>query len=59
MLVPLVQPQVFARLERLALARPASAIAAGLAVKLLAKADAKAATGLGDVPLDIAERELP
>jgi hypothetical protein len=58
MLVPLVQPQVFARLERIALARPASAIGAGLAVKLLTKGDARAAAALGDVPLDIAEREL-
>lgn len=62
MLVPLVQPQVFARLERIALARPATAIGAGVSVKLLAKGDpyarAKAWTTLGDVPLDIAEREL-
>lgn len=62
MLVPLVQPQFFARLERIALARPASAIGAGFAVKLMANGDpearAKAWTALGDVPLDIAEREL-
>lgn len=62
MLVPLVQPSVFARLERIALARPAAAIGMGVAVRLLAKGDpearAKAWSSLGDLPFDIAEREL-
>ena len=62
MLVPLVQPSIFARLERIALARPASAIGTGFAVSLLAKGDpearARAWTALGDLPLDFAEREL-
>lgn len=62
MLLPLVQPSVRARLERIALARPVAAIGAGVAVGLLAKGDpesaAKAWMSLGDVPLDVAEREL-
>ncbi len=51
-----------ARLERIALARPAMAIGAGIAVKLLVAGTpatrAKAWQSLGDVPLDIAAREL-
>lgn len=62
MVVPLVEPSTLARLERIALARPATAIGTGVAVRLLAsgeaEARAKAWTALGDVPLDIAEREL-
>jgi hypothetical protein len=62
MLVPLVQPLSFARLERIALARPASAIGTGEAVRLLAAGDpltrATAWAKLGDVPFDIAAREL-
>lgn len=61
LLVP-VLPDTRARLERIALARPATAIGAGVAVRLLTTGDpaarAKAWAELGDVPLDIAEREL-
>ncbi|HEY8073532.1 MAG TPA: hypothetical protein VIF62_05470, partial [Labilithrix sp.] len=51
-----------ARLERVALARPASAIGAGLAAALLLDGDlasrGRAWSAIGDVPLDLAEREL-
>ncbi|MBX3230506.1 MAG: hypothetical protein KIT84_02765 [Labilithrix sp.] len=61
LLVP-VLPDTLGRLERIALARPATAIGAGVAVRILAAGDpaarAKAWSALGDVPLDIAEREL-
>jgi hypothetical protein len=56
-------PDVTARLERAALARPVSAIAAGVAAAMLIQGDdpiarARAWTALGEVPLDVAEREL-
>ncbi|MDB4940582.1 MAG: hypothetical protein JWP97_116 [Labilithrix sp.] len=58
-------PDVIARWERIALAQPARAIGAGYgALVLFAKGPAAAAararawTELGDVPMDIAEREL-
>jgi hypothetical protein len=56
-------PDVSARWERVALARPTAAIGGGLAAGVLygtgdADARAKAWTLLGEVPLDIAEREL-
>ena len=49
--------------ERIALARPTAAIGGGLAAGVLygtgnVMARARAWTSLGDVPLDIAEREL-
>ncbi len=52
-----------ARLERIALARPVAAIAAGLSAALLAETPdpptrARAWSTLGDVPLDIATTEL-
>ena len=61
----LIVPPLFdtrARLERIALARPAAAIAAGLAVKILTEGApnqrAKAWQRIGDVPLDLAAQEL-
>lgn len=56
-------PDVVARWERMALARPTAAIGGGLAAGLLdgtadAQARARTWTELGEVPLDVAEREL-
>lgn len=56
-------PDVTARWERVALARPTAAIGGGLAAGVLygsgdAEANAKAWTVLGEVPLDVAQREL-
>lgn len=56
-------PDVVARWERIALARPTSAIGGGLAADVLFATDdvasrARAWTELGEVPLDIAERTL-
>ncbi|MBX3190448.1 MAG: hypothetical protein KF819_25835 [Labilithrix sp.] len=55
-------PDVTARWERVALARPTAAIAGGLAAEVL-RADpprrAKAWMDLGEVPMDVAERLLP
>jgi hypothetical protein len=56
-------PDVTARWERVALARPTAAIGGGLAAGVLygsgdADANAKAWTALGEVPLDVAQREL-
>lgn len=56
-------PDVIARWERIALARPTAAIGGGLAADVLhgsgdPEARAHAWRALGDVPLDIAEREL-
>jgi len=56
-------PDVAARWERVALARPTAAIGGGLAAEVLygtgdAGARARAWSELGEVPLDIAEREL-
>jgi len=56
-------PDVIAKWERLALAQPAVAIGGGFAAGVLYGAGdpdgrAKAWSELGDVPLDIAEREL-
>lgn len=47
-----------ARYERVALARPVAAIGAGESVRILVKGDPKAWSALGDVPLDVARREL-
>lgn len=62
---PLVRPSpdVSARLERAALARPVASIGAGLAAAILVEGDApaeraRAWTRLGEVPLDLAERAL-
>jgi hypothetical protein len=54
---------VVARWERVALARPTAAIGGGLAAEVLygtgdAQQRAHAWSELGEVPLDIAEREL-
>jgi hypothetical protein len=61
-LLSLPTPDLSARLERIALARPVAAIGAGEAVRLLVATDnpgtAAAWSRLGDVPLDIATREL-
>lgn len=56
-------PDVTAHWERIALARPVDAIGGGLAAAVIAEGEdpvarAHAWTGLGEVPLDIAEREL-
>jgi hypothetical protein len=52
-----------ARYERIALARPIAAIGAGEAVRILMAGDpktrAKAWSALGELPLDVVERELP
>ena len=59
------RPDVSARWERIALARPTAAIGGGLAADVIAEdgnadlsARARAWTELGEVPLDIAQREL-
>jgi len=57
-------PDVAARWERIALARPTAAIGGGLAAEVLfgsgdTGARARVWSELGEVPLDIAERELP
>jgi hypothetical protein len=57
-------PALRARLERVALARPVTAIGAGIAADILlaggeSQVRAKAWGELGEVPLDIAARELP
>jgi hypothetical protein len=61
LLVP-VLPDTRARYERIALARPVAAIGAGEITRLLVAGDpnarAAAWSGLGEVPLDVAEREL-
>ncbi len=61
-LLSLPTPDVAARLERIALARPVAAIGAGEAVRILVKGDAAARANawsrLGDLPLDLAAREL-
>jgi hypothetical protein len=55
-------PDVIAKWERVALAQPTTAIGAGLSAGLLQGTDpdarARAWSALGDVPLDVAEREL-
>jgi hypothetical protein len=56
-------PDLVARYERIALARPVMALGAGEAVRILElggdpPAKAKAWSRLGDVPLDVAAREL-
>jgi hypothetical protein len=55
-------PDVIAKWERIALAQPTTAIGGGLAAGLLGTGDpdarARAWSALGDVPLDVAEREL-
>lgn len=57
-------PDTLARWERVALARPAAAIAAGLGAAVLHGSDGDVAgrarkwAAIGDVPLDVAEREL-
>jgi hypothetical protein len=55
-------PDARARYERMALARPITTIGAGEAVDILLSGDPKARAStwstLGDVPLDIARREL-
>lgn len=56
-------PDVIARWERLAVTRPATAIGGGLAAGILygsgdVEARARAWSELGEVPLDVAEREL-
>ena len=54
-------PHVRSRYERVAVARPVAAIVAGVTAQLLADAPgarAKAWATLGDVPLDVARREL-
>jgi hypothetical protein len=56
-------PDVLGRWERVALARPTAALGGGLAAEVLygpgdPDTRARAWTELGDVPLDIAEREL-
>jgi hypothetical protein len=57
-----IAPDARARYERIASARPVAAIGAGYAVKILLEGDplkrAKAWSGLGEVPLDVAEKEL-
>lgn len=57
-----VLPDTRARYERIALARPVSAIGAGEAVRILSAGDAKTRAGawsaVGDVPFDVARREL-
>jgi hypothetical protein len=57
-----VAPELRTRYERIALARPVTAIGAALTVKLLVEGDphqrALQWATLGDVPLDVAEREL-
>lgn len=57
-----VAPELRARYERIALARPVAAIGAGEAARILMlggpKARAATWSALGDVPLDVAEREL-
>jgi hypothetical protein len=61
LIVPIF-PDTRARYERIALARPVAAIGAGETVRILLvgdpKARAKAWSALGDVPLDVARREL-
>ena len=61
LLVP-VLPDTRARYERFALARPVAALGAGETARILLmgepKARASAWTALGDVPLDVARREL-
>jgi hypothetical protein len=61
LLTPVV-PELRARYERIALARPVAAIGAGEAARILMEGDPKARaaawSALGDVPLDVAEREL-
>lgn len=61
LLVP-VLPDTRARYERFALARPVAALGAGEAARVLLMGDPKARasrwSALGDVPLDIARREL-
>jgi hypothetical protein len=56
-------PDVTARLERIALARPVTAIGAGMAAAILVPTDrthdaAALWSSLGDVPLDVIERKL-
>ena len=57
-----VLPDTRARYERIALARPVAAIGAGEAVRILSAGDPKARAGawstLGDVPFDVARKEL-
>ena len=61
LLVP-VLPDARARYERFALARPVAALGAGEAARILLmgapRARASAWTAIGDVPLDVARREL-
>lgn len=61
LLTPIL-PDVRARYERIALARPVAAIGAGEAARILMAGDPKARAAawstLGEVPLDVAEREL-
>jgi len=61
LLVP-VLPDTRARYERFALARPVAALGAGEAARILLMGDprarASAWTAIGDVPLDVARREL-
>ena len=61
LLIPVADPALRSRYERIALARPVAALAAGLTARLLAPAPSARATAwatLGDVPLDIAAAEL-
>ncbi|MBX3220422.1 MAG: hypothetical protein KF795_07890 [Labilithrix sp.] len=57
-----VSPDTRSRYERIALARPVAALGAGEAVRVLVAGDprtrARAWSSLGDVPLDVARREL-
>ena len=61
LLVP-VMPDTRARYERFALARPVAALGAGETARLLLVGDPRARatawTAIGDVPLDVARREL-
>lgn len=58
-----VPPEARSHLERIALARPVAALGAAETARLLLDGDPRARatawSALGDVPLDVAERELP
>lgn len=61
LLVPVADPTLRSRYERIALARPVAALAAALTARLLAPAPSARAAAwatLGDLPLDIAADEL-